>query len=112
MTLWLDAHFGPALALWMGALTRVGCKTLREVGLDHCTDVEIFQAARRFPNIVVFTKDYDYVQLVELQGPPPQVIWMRCPNMSNLKLQKVLSSTLPDAIKLISGKAPLVEITV
>ena len=41
-------------------------------------------------NVIVLTKDSDFVQLLERRGPPPQVVWLTCGNTSNLAL------TLPD----------------
>jgi predicted nuclease of predicted toxin-antitoxin system len=37
------------------------------------------------------TKDQDFIRLLEVQGPPPQVIWLRLGNTSTGALKQVLS---------------------
>ncbi len=82
---------------------------MRELGLRDAVDPEIFQAARKI-NAVVMTKDRDFINLLEHQGPPPQVIWLCTGNSSNEALQITLTSTLGVALELLSGGEPWVEI--
>jgi len=112
MKVWSDEHFGPALALWVGSTFGVDCKTLRELGLSGFKDTQLFDAARRFPSVVLLTKDHDFVELLHREGPPPQVIWLRCPNMRTLRLESVLRQTLSAAFQQIRNGEPLVEITI
>jgi predicted nuclease of predicted toxin-antitoxin system len=60
MTFWIDAQLDPTLAEWLGSRFGVIAKALREVGLRDATDVELFEAAGRFKEIVIFTKDSDF----------------------------------------------------
>ena len=76
----------------------------------HSKDPEIFNAARE-AQVVVLTKDADFSLLLERLGPPPQVLWVRCGNTSNMYLRKVLAATLPSAFQLLAAGEPLVEIT-
>lgn len=55
------------------------------------------------------TKDRDFLTLIERLGSPPQVIWSRCGNTSNLRLKELLAQTLPQA--LLQAGEPLVEIS-
>lgn len=112
MTIWLDSHFDPELAAWLGSRFKVVAKSIREIGLTQAEDDALFAAARRFSGIVVLTKDYDFVELVQRLGSPPQVIWLRCPNMRTVRLQALLSGTFETALDRIREGAPLVEITV
>lgn len=82
---------------------------MRELGLRDATDPEIFQAARQ-STAVVMTKDRDFIHLLDAQGPPPQVIWLRVGNCSNAALHQVLASTLPQATDLLASGEPWVEI--
>ncbi|HEX8324641.1 MAG TPA: DUF5615 family PIN-like protein [Tepidisphaeraceae bacterium] len=111
MTIWLDAHFGPALALWISSTFGVACRTLTETGLED-DDILIFEAAARFSNVVLFTKDADFVLLLEQRGPPPQVIWLRCPNLRTIRLQNVLQTRMSEALQQIRSGMPLVQIVV
>lgn len=110
VTFWLDAHFDPTLAAWMGATFKVMAKSLAEVGLRDAEDEPLFDAARRFSGIVIMTKDYDFVELVLRRGAPPQVAWVNIENCSTLELQARLTQSFPDAIRLLEGGDPLVEI--
>jgi predicted nuclease of predicted toxin-antitoxin system len=77
MTLWLDAQLPPALARWINEQPwGVGAVAVREIGLRDASDPEIFRQARA-AEAVVMTKDRDFIRLLDEQGPPPQVIWLR-----------------------------------
>lgn len=110
MTLWLDAQLPPLLAGWInGQGWGLQAIAVRELGLRDASDPVIFQAARA-AGAVVMTKDRDFIRLLEEQGPPPQVIWLRLGNCSNAALQEVLSTTLPRAMAHLRDGEPWVEI--
>ena len=109
MTLWLDAQL-PPLAEWINAQGwGIQAVAVRDVGLRDASDPVIFQAARSASSVVM-TKDRDFIRLLEEQGPPPQVIWLRLGNCSNAALQEVLSTTLSRAVAHLSDGEPWVEI--
>ena len=110
MTLWLDAQLPPAMARWIGEQAwGEEAVPVREIGLRDASDPEIFRRARA-ANAVVMTKDRDFIRLLDEQGPPPQVIWLRLGNSSNAALQQVLTTTLPQALELLRSGEPWVEI--
>ena len=110
MTLWLDAQLPPALARWIGEQPwGVEGVPVREIGLWDASDPEIFLRARA-AGAVVMPKDRDFIRLLDEQGPPPQVIWLRLGNSSNAALQHVLSTTLLQALELLRSGEPWVEI--
>lgn len=110
MKLWLDAQLPPLLARWINTQQwGLEAEAVRELGLRDATDPEIFLAARG-GDVVVMTKDRDFIRLLDEQGPPPRVIWLRVGNCSNAALQGVLAGTLPKAIELLRGGEPWVEI--
>ena len=82
---------------------------VRDIGLRDANDAEIFRQACA-ADAVVMTKDRDFIRLLEEQGPPPRVIWLRVGNTSNAALQGVLSSTLLQAVILLRSGEPWVEI--
>ena len=110
MKLWLDAQLPPSLAGW---INRQGLDLeaipVRELGLRDAIDPEIFQTARK-ANAVVMTKDRDFINLLEQNGPPPHVIWLRTGNSSNQALQATLSTTLAPALELLRIGEAWVEI--
>ncbi len=110
VTLWLDAHLSPQLCPWLQRKFGLRSVAVRDLALREARDSEIFTRARR-ESVVVFTKDEDFVELVRGRGAPPQVLWLRCGNMSNARLKVVLERTLPAAIALLEAGEPVVEIT-
>lgn len=110
MKLWLDAQLPPSLAAWIAAQgPDLEVKAVRELGLRDALDREIFAAARD-AGATVITKDRDFMHLLEELGPPPQVIWLRTGNSSNLALQATLATTLGPALELLRQGEPWVEI--
>lgn len=110
MTIWIDAQLSPAVAAWISRNYSVSAIAIRDLGLRDAEDLEIFQAAKK-ANVVVMTKDKDFIDLLDRFGPPPQVIWLTCGNTSNSNLQKILSQTLTEAIALLESGEQIVEIS-
>ena len=89
MTIWIDAQLSPYLAPCISERFAVTAVAVRDLGLQHAADSEIFFAAKREQTIVM-TKDVDFLRLLDLHGPPPQVIWVTCGNTSNARLCGIL----------------------
>jgi len=75
MTIWIDAQMSPAIAAWVSSNFAVSAVAIRDLGLRDAEDKEIFEAARR-ENVIVMTKDSDFVLLLDRLGALPQVIWV------------------------------------
>ena len=110
MIIWVDAQLSPALAPWLKDQFGVEAFSARYLKMVDAKDPQIFHAARE-ANVVVLTKDNDFVLLQERFGPPPSIMWVRCGNTSNAYLRQVLLRTFPDARRLIESGETLVEIT-
>jgi predicted nuclease of predicted toxin-antitoxin system len=110
LIIWVDAQLSPALAPWLTETFGLEAYSARFLGLQATKDQEIFSAARS-TRTVVLTKDRDFVLLVERFGPPPQVVWVTCGNTSNERLRKVLATSFPQALELLKGGEPVVEIS-
>ena len=46
MTIWLDAHLPPKLALWFEYRFEIKAVALRDIGLRDATDMDIFERAK------------------------------------------------------------------
>lgn len=66
MTFGLDAQREPELACWLGSRFKVVVKHWVEIGLEQCTDEQLYAAARRVEDIVMVTKDKDFFDLPAL----------------------------------------------
>lgn len=110
LVVWLDAQLSPAIARWLQSDFGVVAQPIRELGLRNSEDPTIFAAARAV-GAVVITKDYDFVQLLERFGAPPQIVWLTCGNTSNARLRKLLQVAWPRVNELLLAGESLVEIS-
>ena len=109
MILWLDAQLPPALAGWLRATYTIDVVAVRDLQLREAGDAAIFHAARA-AGATLLSKDSDFVDLVQRLGPPPQLLWLTCGNVSNRHLQSLLAIAFPKAMALIEVGEPIVEI--
>ena len=109
MTIWLDNHLSPALAVWIGEEFGEACTQVRDLGFARTSDREIFSAAKLAARAIV-TKDRDFAELVTRFGPPPGIILLTCGNTSTLNVRTLLRDQLSAALNLVAAGEPLVEI--
>ena len=109
MTLWLDNQLPPALAAWMRTTLSVNCVPVRDLNLPRASDPQIFWAARD-AQVVIMTKDADFVGLVDQHGAPPQVILVTCGNTSNARLRRVVEAAWPTILPMLERGEVLVEL--
>jgi predicted nuclease of predicted toxin-antitoxin system len=108
--IWIDAQLSPALAAWINrTYDDINAQSVRAVDLRDAEDEEIFQAARE-ANVIVMSKDSDFLSLLDRHGPPPSVIWITCGNTSNRRMRKILGKTLQPAVEMLKGDETVVEI--
>jgi predicted nuclease of predicted toxin-antitoxin system len=110
MTFWLDAHLDPQLAAWLGSRFRIGAKPLREIDLRDAKDEVLLAAAKRFGEIVILTKDEAFVEMVRRAGPPPQMVWLRCGNLSTPEIQVWLGTLFQGALDRLNAGETVVEL--
>jgi predicted nuclease of predicted toxin-antitoxin system len=109
MTIWVDAQLSPRIARWIAANFPVIAQPLRELGLRDSEDEAIFEAARA-ADVIMLTKDSDFVRLLEQYGSPPKILWLTCGNTSEAELQRILGQHLSTALGLLADAENLVEI--
>jgi predicted nuclease of predicted toxin-antitoxin system len=108
--IWIDAQLSPALAAWINRnYKEIEAKSVRAVGLRDAGDEKIYQAARK-AQVIVMTKDSDFLNLLDRIGPPPKVIWVTCGNTSNRRMRQILKQTLRPAVDMLEEEEEIVEI--
>ncbi|MBD2410954.1 hypothetical protein FACHB389_00620 [Nostoc calcicola FACHB-389] len=110
MKIWIDAQLPPTLASWVTNSFAIEALSLRDIGLRDAKDIEIFEAAR-IANVIIMTKDSDFVDLVCRLGIPPQILWLTCGNVTNRNLRQLLTITLPNALEQLRQGEMIVEIS-
>ncbi len=109
MKVWIDAQLSSALAPWIKNTFAIDAFSVKWLKFLEASDRDIFLAARETESVVM-TKDYDFVELLDQFGPPPQIIWIRCGNTSNTQMRKILLQSFPRVLSLLREGEPLVEI--
>ncbi len=109
MTIWVDAQLPPRTARWIASNFPVTAAALRDLGLREANDEAIFTTARE-ANVIVLTKDGDFVRLLEQRGSPPKILWLTCGNTSEAALQQILTRQFSTALGLFAAGEDLVEI--
>ncbi len=110
MRIWIDALLSPRIASWISDNFELEAVAIRDLGLRDSDDIQIFNAAREVV-AVVLTKDRDFLDLLGRVGPPPKIIWLTCGNTSNDELQRILTTTLADAVELLNAGESIIEIS-
>jgi predicted nuclease of predicted toxin-antitoxin system len=104
MTIWIDAQLSPFIASWINKnFPDLNAIALRTIGLQDDLDYDSFRKARK-AHVIVMSKDYDFVKLIELHGVPPKLIWITCGNTSNARLCEILNNSLEQAINLLKDE--------
>ena len=57
--------------------------------MEHADDTVIWEFARE-NGFAIVTKDSDFYERSLVHGYPPQVIWLKCGNVSTLQVQDIL----------------------
>jgi predicted nuclease of predicted toxin-antitoxin system len=110
MRVWLDAQLPPALARWMRETLGLQATALRELGLRDAADTVIFAAARE-AGVILVSKDSDFVDLVQRFGPPPQLVWLTCGNLTNANLTGLFARGWPLVATILTAGEPVVELS-
>jgi len=106
---WIDAKLPPQLAAWLSWTFKVEAYALRDLQLRDAEDEQIFQQARQ-ANVVIISKDSDFVEMVLGFGAPPQLLWVTCGNVTNQRLQNLFAKVFLQAQVLLSSGEAVVEI--
>jgi predicted nuclease of predicted toxin-antitoxin system len=107
--IWLDAQLPPSLGNWIEKQFNMPCRPVRMLGLRDATDLEIFKQAK-IANVIVMSKDKDFVELLYVQKAPPKIIWLTCGNTSKTALKELLNLHLQNAMQILENGEDLVEI--
>ena len=101
-TFWLDAQLPPHLASWLYSEFGNEAHALRDLGLRDADDRTIFDLARK-AQVVLLSKDVDFVNMVSRFGAPPKLIWLTSGNVSNEALRALPVKRLPMALSVLES---------
>ena len=95
---------------WLNERFGAEAYSVRWLGYRDASDEAIFAAARE-AGAVVMTKDRDFLNLLDIHGPPPTVIWITMGNTSNAHMRAVLDRVFAQALVSLRAGESIVEIT-
>lgn len=75
---------------------------------NRLADSEIWERSR-VPGGIVLTQDVDFFDRIVVEGPPPQVVWIRTGNMRRRELEELLVRVWPEIERLLLDSA-LIEV--
>jgi len=78
---WLHYHFGVEVQ-----------HVYEMIGL-LASDESFYLAAKHLGNIIIITKDIDFIKLQQTFGPPPKIIQIAAGNLSNEELHLLLKDS-------------------
>jgi predicted nuclease of predicted toxin-antitoxin system len=105
MKIWVDAHISPGVAAWINEKFPYKAQSLTGLGLRDAKDSEIFEAAR-VADVILISKDSDFLDMIGQFGCPPKLILLRCGNTTNQRLREIFGVHLQDAInRLVDGES-------
>ena len=110
MIFWVDAQLPPGLAVWLEQSCGVQAVALRDLGLRDAEDAEIFRRARLAADVVLISKDSDFVELITRHGAPPRLLWVTCGNVTKDRLRRLFAATLPTALIRLAAGVLIIEI--
>ena len=106
----INAQVPPSLARRLAREFGLDAVHADDLDLRTATDSAIFTAARE-AQVIVASKDTDFVQLLEGHGPPPQILWVTCENITNVRLWDLFRTAWPRAAELFASGEALVELS-
>lgn len=101
MEIWLDAQLSPLLATWLGKEFSVNCFALRQLNLRDADDTLIFAEAKKKEQVIIMTKDEDFLELLNRLQAPPKIIWLTVGNCSNTEMKEILKRDFLNAISVL-----------
>lgn len=99
------------IAKWISDTFSIKATSSYHLYYNTTKDEEIFLRAKNLENVIIVTKDKDFLDIQARLTAPPQIIFLKMGNCSNEKMKKIFSEYLLVAVEeLIDTEAEIVEI--
>lgn len=101
---WIDINLPPKAVGWLKENYNCNGHHFSELNYLTTGDNTIFSDAKKQGNVIIITKDEDFVNLVLAKKPPPKIIWLTTGNITNKELKIILITRLKEAIAILDNK--------
>jgi len=88
----------PSLARFIADKFNVEANSFLYLDMLYALDFVAFHLAKKKDNIIIITKDEDFVNLSILNGAPPFIIWITVGNISNSMLFEIIGQRFEEML--------------
>ena len=81
--LWLDMQLSPMLAKWIESNLGIRAISSYDLFINNEKDEVIFLKAKEKSNVLLLSKDHDFLDIMNRLQPPPKLIWLTMGNCAN-----------------------------
>jgi predicted nuclease of predicted toxin-antitoxin system len=99
---WVDSQISPVIAKWLKEKKGFATKSSYSLQLTGVADMDIFKLAKKQGNVIIISKDTDFVNLIQTLGSPPKLINVVMGNCTSSDLWKALDVHLDEMIQLFA----------
>lgn len=85
------------------------CKHIVRCGLERASDAEIWAFAKA-NDLALLSKDDDMRALVETNGPPPKLVWLRLGNVSTREIVMALAARAEEIRAFLASEEAILEL--
>ena len=108
---WIDANIPLTLATHLQNQYKINAYSFFYLGFLTLDDYSIFNFAKAKKNVIIITKDEDFVNWVILKSSPPRILWVTIGNVSNQVLfNKIFTSFETTINELLKPNISFIEL--
>ena len=100
---WIDANIPHTLVSHLQSEFNVFAYSFYFLNLLNSDDYSIFLKAKEAKNVVILTKDEDFINWVILKKSPPKILWITIGNVKNQELFEKVLASFPTAVAELSN---------
>lgn len=71
--IWTDTNISPIIAKWISEYTSLKTKSSFSLNLHLVEDKMIHEMAQLYGNVIIISKDSDFIELIDWYGSPPKL---------------------------------------
>ena len=95
---WIDRNLPRSLIYTIQRNSNCLAVSFSDLNLEETDDITIYNLASKKSNVVIITKDKDFVDLLQAKGTPPKILWITVGNVKNIVLKQILEKSFQMAL--------------
>ncbi|MFI5145061.1 MAG: DUF5615 family PIN-like protein [Ignavibacteria bacterium] len=86
-----------------------GSKHIKEFGLEHATDEEIYKFSAN-NNFIIVSQDADFYEMSLVSDLKPKIIWLRCGNTSTEDICQIIQGNYEKIMEFINSSETCLQL--